>query len=326
MTLFWAPFVTLLFGVAGTVLVSRYYFRRSIGKSLTPYIQFWSSPLAEIAPEVARELEVRYQGQFIADLFEIQFLIANSGDRAIRNIIEPLTLTVPDEVKLLDATILHVDPEGRRVDLKVHESHQKVAFEFPLLNSGEFFIAKLLLNGNARPSAFQFSIAAEDLPPRITPKYLAPSSVSVSGTPKFEPALLGMAMAILVMGIGIAKVVYDGVMVLPPIRDVGFVGLVRNLSSGDWALLATIPAGLLLIIVGTMAFFAALLGGSFPPPRNQFVLPESKRALARTFFPHRPRSIEGSAAHDEAYANAEPLDHFVLNDGEARRATDPDEA
>jgi len=69
---------SLVIGIIATVLVTKYYFRRSLEKSLTPYIQFSSSPLKDIDPAVRKALEVKYQDHAIDNLYEIQFLIANT--------------------------------------------------------------------------------------------------------------------------------------------------------------------------------------------------------------------------------------------------------
>jgi len=122
---------SLVAGIVAAGLVSRYYFRRSVEKSLTPYIQFSSSPLKGIDPEVRKELEVKYRDHAIDNLYEIQFLIANTGDKAIRDVIEPLTLTIPDGCVLLDASVLHVSPKGRKIILEMSEDKQEVRYIFP---------------------------------------------------------------------------------------------------------------------------------------------------------------------------------------------------
>jgi hypothetical protein len=137
------PVVSLVVGVAVTLIVGHYYFRRTVSKSLTPFFYFSSHLLRDIAPEVREQLRVEYRGVPIDNLQELQFRIANTGERAIRDVIAPLTLTLPSDCSLLDASILHVSPTGRVVTLVTGE--HEIRFEFPLLNSREFFLIRLLL-------------------------------------------------------------------------------------------------------------------------------------------------------------------------------------
>jgi hypothetical protein len=47
-----------------------------------------------------------------------------------------------------------------------------LAFKFPLLNKGDFFLVKLLLSGSVSWDNLVFNILADDLPRRIQPKLL----------------------------------------------------------------------------------------------------------------------------------------------------------
>jgi hypothetical protein len=105
----------IIVGVAATILVGRYYYVRSIDKRLTLYIQLASPVLAGIDPEVSEALKINYREVDVVNLFQLQFLIANEGERAIRDCIEPLTLKLPSDIKVLNATILHVHPKERMV-------------------------------------------------------------------------------------------------------------------------------------------------------------------------------------------------------------------
>ncbi len=131
---------SLIVGIVASVWVSAYYFRRSMRKSLTPYIQFYSSPFKGIDPDVKKALQITYQGTPVDDLFEIQFLVANTGDKAIRDVIEPLSFSVPESCELLDASLLHLDPAELKVNLAISEDRRSFKMNFPLLNSGSFFV------------------------------------------------------------------------------------------------------------------------------------------------------------------------------------------
>ena len=48
----WMWLIGIIIGIITTFLVSRYYYTRTYKKSLTPFIQFDSSPLKGVDPEV----------------------------------------------------------------------------------------------------------------------------------------------------------------------------------------------------------------------------------------------------------------------------------
>ena len=102
---------SLILGVVATVWVSRYYFKRTVDKALTPYIQFSSSLFEGVDPSVRQALTIDYKGTSVKELLEIQFLIANTGERPIKDLIKPLTLIIPAGCTLLDASMLHIAPD-----------------------------------------------------------------------------------------------------------------------------------------------------------------------------------------------------------------------
>jgi hypothetical protein len=113
-------------------------------------------------------LKITYKEKLVDDLLEIQFLIANTGVRAIRDVISPLSVEVPETCSLLDTAILYVSPAERIVRSQI--DGRKVIFDFPLLNANEFFIVKLLLQGQAKPKDLKFTITVDDLPPILSPE------------------------------------------------------------------------------------------------------------------------------------------------------------
>jgi hypothetical protein len=182
----------ILFGGLISFLVSRFYYKKSIKtKTLSCYVQYVSEILTDIDPEVKQKLEIDYEGQKVDSLYQVQFIIANTGDFPIRDIIRPLTLQVPNKAEVLDANIIHIEPNGREIlhqTIKTPENNF-VEFTFPLLNSGDYFVVKLLVKGNAprpekkaeenddittvdffefrRYNLFKFKVTVDDLPPEI---------------------------------------------------------------------------------------------------------------------------------------------------------------
>jgi uncharacterized membrane protein YccF (DUF307 family) len=159
--------LSILIGVGATIYASRHYYRRSVEKELTPFMQLQSNVLSHIDEEVKTDLHIEYKGVKVENLQQIQFLIANTGERAIRDIIRPMRLDLPKEVEIMEGSILHISPEGREVEFKILESRSAVEFDFPLLNKDDFFIFKLLVKGTPSKSDLKFSLVADDLPPKL---------------------------------------------------------------------------------------------------------------------------------------------------------------
>lgn len=188
----------LVFGGLVTFIISKYFYRKGIkSKSLSTFIQFITEILSDIDPEVEKKLKVSYNKQEVDKLYQIQYVIANTGDIPIRDIIEPLTLIIPNNGQLLDVNIVYKEPEGRNISYNIgtdEMGNDFVSFNFPLLNSGEYFITKLLIKGEPPSSdeslndkeqkftslyseydiyeKFEFKITVDDLPPKLISKPL----------------------------------------------------------------------------------------------------------------------------------------------------------
>jgi len=281
----WITLTVGLVGIIGTFFFSRHYFQRSLDKSLTPYIVFSSSPLRGIDSVVRKALEIKYQEHFIETLYEIEFLIANTGEKAIRDVIEPLSLEIPDGATLLDASLLHVAPEGRTVNLEISQNKKNVFFDFPVLNKKDFFIAKLLLNGEVKEKDFKFQIVADDLPPFLLPQFLPFDSVSIDSKLKteFNGVTFTGGLFITCLGISTSSLIYISRHIIPNFDN----NIIQTISSMGFAqavlLLSAIPAGI-FILLGIMVATSAFTGGSFPPQKKLFILPDDKASLIR---PHR---------------------------------------
>lgn len=285
---------SLIVGVVASVLVSRYYFKRTVDKSLTPYVQFSSSLFDGVEPSVRESLKIAYKGTPVNELLEIQFLIANTGERAIRDVICPLSLDIPAGCSLLDASILHVSPEGREV--KISQTVSSVVFTFALLNSGEFFISKLLLHGKATPKDFKFSITVDDLPPTIDAVRLPHDLIESEKKRKFAPDLLVVGLILTVVGSALAGLIYAQ---WPVLLMCWRTGLITSFPE-HWpiiisSVIGAIPA-LLLLVAGPMTFVGAFTNFSFPK-RRRFRVPEGFQR--RRFYIHEflePGLIEETKA------------------------------
>lgn len=288
----WMSLISLFVGC----IFTRYYYKRSLVKSLTPFVQFSSTPFRGIDPKVRNDLNIIYQGHSVKNLYEIQFLIANTGDKAIRDIIEPLTLSLPKECELLDATLLHIHPSGRKVELTYSPKNEYIEFNIQLLNSGDFFIVKFLLNGNPNISDFKFKISVDELPPILKIEQLpfdalvSKSDKKISFLSKITRHLVEFIFGIIILTIGLSVflLIYREIKVMS-VNNLSEI--LYHLYSVDIifyaAIISFIPA-LMISIIGVMACLAALFDGSFPPRKNKFIVPEDKRLISLGWLPpHR---------------------------------------
>jgi hypothetical protein len=108
--------ISMLIGAGATILATRYYYRRSVEKELTPFLQFKSNVLDHIDDEVKSDLDIEYKGVRVERLQQVQFLIANTGERAIKEPIKPLSLHIDGEIEVMDANLLYAHPDGRKVN------------------------------------------------------------------------------------------------------------------------------------------------------------------------------------------------------------------
>jgi hypothetical protein len=263
-------FVSLVIGVAATLIVGHYYFRRTTDKGLTPFLHFSTSLFRGIAPEVRQALRIEYRGVPVDELLEMQFLIANTGERAIHDVIEPLAVSLPEGCSLLDASLLYVSPSERQIALTKEE--RAVRFTFPLLNRSEFFLVRLLVRGQASPKDLVFSITADDLPPRLSITRMPPDVVSTSEKQKFEWGALIASFVIGLFAIALAGVIYQA-WSRAVFSRTGFWSFVPQWS---WAIAAVCVAAIptvLLVVAAVGIFLASFTGGSFPPKRRLFVVP-----------------------------------------------------
>ena len=271
---------SLIVGVVASVWVSAYYFRRSLTKSLTPYVQFSSKPFQGISADVRKALQVTYAGVAVEDLYEVQFVIANTGDKAIRDLIEPLALAVPEKSVLLDAAVLHAEPQELKTKLKIPEDRRSIFIDFPLLNRGDFFVLKVLLNGAPKLEELKFSILVDELPRQLPAQRLEFDAIANSKKREMSFPLLGFGLVMILFGLALFKVVFDAWTGLPSTEG-GIIVFLSRLTIGAVATWLVPAPAFILTLIGAMMSAAALFDGSFPPRKKKFVLPEN---LARTPF------------------------------------------
>lgn len=217
-------------------------------------------------------LDVLFHGRNVNDLGEIVFLVANEGVHPIREVVRPLVVTVPEGTELLDASVLYVHPEGRSV-VAIHQD-RSVECRFELLNPGDYFILKFLLDGPAHARDIEFSITAVGLPPRLQ---VSPRAYSTAEPSRRADVGLGLVGLIF---LAVAASVITALTLVKISRPellpfVGFDLSVASVAMTSGALLAALFA-VVTAIIGSMMAAAAFFGGSFPPKRT-FIVPPHLR-------------------------------------------------
>lgn len=285
--------LSLIIGVAATLAVGHYYFRRTVSKELSVYLQSSAQLFRGVAHEVRQQLNIEYRGVPVEHLQEVQFLIANTGERAIRDVIKPLSSTLPGDCALLDAALVHVTPKEREIRLTTTE--RSLQIDFPLLNRDEFFVLRLLVRGRFKSEDLTFQITADDLPPALKPSWSAPDLIKSDEKRSFEYSALIASAAFGVTGWACALLVYNTWVSLPQSSEGFLATLLHPSNVAAAALVACIPT-LVFIVVAVMLFFGSFTDFSFPP-RRRFVVPKDVLRF------HRPLFVErGSYAivHEEA--------------------------
>lgn len=269
--------ISILIGVAATIFASRHYYRRSVDKELTPFVQLQSNVLSRIDKEVKSDLHIEYKGVKVENLQQLQFLIANTGERAIRNVIRPLRLDLPKDVEIMDASILYVAPQGREVSLNIPETANTIELDFPLLNKDEFFIFKLLLKGAPSRDDLKFTIVADDLPPQLDIQRLTYNQIEKeekSDQQKFELGFFASGVLILAVALFLGILAhYIKPDSFPAIESESWVWLnvipIISISSVVGYILAGIFA-----LVGAIMFVVSVFGNFEFPRSKKFRLPK----------------------------------------------------
>ena len=91
-----------------------------------------------------------------------------------------MTLQISKSVRILDVSILHRFPSDLKVKLSTDSQNDdsvSIKCEFPLLNSGEFFFVKLLLDGYINRPDIECNILADDLPRSFQIEHLPSSAI-----------------------------------------------------------------------------------------------------------------------------------------------------
>ena len=177
----------VLLGLPPAIIISRHYFKRSFLKSLTPYLMFHASPMSGMSPLVRNQMSIEFKSRRVENLIEAQFVIINDGDKALRDAIQPLTLTWPAQLRILDAEVVRRYPATLKVEPELDPlTAKKLQIHFDLLNTREWFIVKVIADGPATADQWQWSIVADELPRSLELKKLTLEDLSDLPVPSRE--------------------------------------------------------------------------------------------------------------------------------------------
>lgn len=206
--------VGIFLGALISYWISRYFYLKGIKEaSLTPYLHFSTTVFSKFGDKSLHDkLQVYYDDTKIDNLFQIQFVIANTGTLPIKNVLKPLELKVPKSKQILDVDIIHVQPEDREVACikeKIN-SENKIIFSFSLLNPKEYFVVRILLKSNDITDKdpiqdLKFNITAEELPSVLNIENL-PQEYLLNKQIKFDyiPGLISLLLFVFSLSFAIS--------------------------------------------------------------------------------------------------------------------------
>ncbi|MPR34011.1 hypothetical protein [Salmonirosea aquatica] len=141
--------VSFIFGGILSVIIGWIFYKKSIKKnSLFAYLDYFSKLFENVEPEIKKDLKIIYKEREIQDLYIVQFTLENNGNKPIRDLIEPIKLSIDEEFELMDASISDVSPTGRNIELKQDLNSNLINISFLLLNPKDYFSVRILFKGN----------------------------------------------------------------------------------------------------------------------------------------------------------------------------------
>jgi hypothetical protein len=288
-------FGTVLLSIAGlvlgaviTVLVSLYFYNRSLRHRFGVYRISHSEPFSRIDPSIKKALNINFRGQRIENLTVLNLLFANEGVSAIRDCIAPPSISFPRGVSLVDASLEYVYPEGRSVDIE--HSRNNFQANFPILNPGEYFVVKVLLDGEIWYAGLECTITADNLPPKIRIK-------DGEGITRIEkkkrPDYGGVVVSCVALALGVS-------VLWQMYLSIRHLWLLNTLNVASAAGAATV--GVPLAAIGLVAICVTTVG-LFKPGRR-FVLP--RQMANRRIDVHGRYLVDNRAVSQKP---TQPLDH-----------------
>ena len=283
-------------GILAAIPISHFYYRRSLNKTLSFFLIHEDQPLSRMDVGVRERLKVQFfspnpppqanvaapltaQAHEVGALHHLQFLIANTGVRAI-SFHEGPTLEIPAGKLILDASIIYQKPDELAASLAplpiIDAGPQKIRFSIPLLNRGEFFIGKLLLSESTNVHELALALVAEDLPRSVSIMPLPrESTMSLYETIEWAAVWFGLFCIALAVGCYFASSAVYVANPFPDLREVGIANYFTHIRPIHLALIGSASATIFLGFIGAILLFSMGLKGLLR--RHRIVLPPKFR-------------------------------------------------
>lgn len=178
--------LNIIIGVIISAVIGYYFYWKGIIKAkLSVNIEKAAGVFGEIDTNIKKNIDIFYNREKINHLINFEFLIKNRGNKCIKDLIDPLTLKVPDTLEIVELSIREIRPDGRKIEANVDRKNNSAVFHFKILNPKESFKVSLFLKEKTNATSVKidknylqslvneidFFITSEDLPPKLTINY-----------------------------------------------------------------------------------------------------------------------------------------------------------
>jgi hypothetical protein len=290
------------------VLISHFYYKRSISKVLSFFLLLDDKPLSHVSPDVRERLEFTFKAApeqpppdggavgegivgalSIESLHHLQLVIANTGVRAI-SFKENPCISIPSDNLILDASLIYRKPRdlgAEIIRLPVGEDKcQKLKIAVPVLNRDEYVILKLLLSGEFDTSSLKLQLLSEDLERSIGVTELPPQATkSFRESIEWSAIWVGGILLLFCSSVLIISNSYDHLNI---VQWDGLVDFIKKWMDIDHiALIISTVGATLFGLVGVALLFGI---GLIPPFRKiRLVIPSELKSTKITVQPDKDK-------------------------------------
>lgn len=253
--------IFLILGIPPAYFISKYFHNKSTKRQLTAKVDLNAGVLSGIEPAIRERLRVQYDNTEIPDLYQFEFSVANTGDRAIMSLIEPLKLALPSENRVFDYSIIRTKPSGRKVDLSL-DGPCTLNISLKLLNKGESFSCRVLTDRLFDTSNLVLGVVGEDLPPQIVFEDITVQATASEPEKASPMTMLGFGLASLATA---ALLAFGAYILFQAAAEDRVVALLNASTSSlpieRWALIATgIAAGVATFVILILGIAGVAVG------------------------------------------------------------------
>ena len=105
-------------GAIASLIISRFYYLKTVTKKLTPYLYIGTAILEGTDPEIREKLKIKFlesnQTESINEIdvknpYQLEFIIVNDGELPIRDCIQPLSIKFPGDARLISTNIMGIN-------------------------------------------------------------------------------------------------------------------------------------------------------------------------------------------------------------------------